>query len=155
MKQLLRQSKIVQNNLLRLLISPHFLIITFLGNGIIIAFSYLVYVIEKNAGGNISSFLEAVWWGFSTATTVGYGDFTPVTTVGRIIGIVLMLMGTALFATYTALFARAVLGYEFQQIHMLEKRDITTNEAIYNLKKQLKELQKNLEEITEDIENKE
>jgi voltage-gated potassium channel len=93
----------------RLAISRTFLILTFFGNLIIVLFSYLFYFLEKDTNPLLGSFLDALWWGFSTATTVGYGDTVPITSFGKIVGILLMLIGTALFATYTALFAGTIL----------------------------------------------
>ncbi len=48
------------------------------------------------------NFADALWWGFVTCTTVGYGDYYPVTTGGRIIGIILMLVGISAFGFITA-----------------------------------------------------
>lgn len=98
--------------ILTLLISPSFLLLTFFGNFIIVCFSYLFYYIESGINPSISHFIDALWWGFSTATTVGYGDIIPLTIAGKITGIFLMLIGTALFATYTALFAQTILEDE-------------------------------------------
>ncbi|MFA5206935.1 MAG: ion transporter [Lentisphaeria bacterium] len=51
---------------------------------------------------NIKTAGDALWWSFSTITTVGYGDRYPVTTLGRIIAVVLMTAGVGLFGTFTA-----------------------------------------------------
>ena len=40
-----------------------------------------------------------MWWSVVTFTTVGYGDFFPVTSTGRIAGVLLMLGGIALIGT--------------------------------------------------------
>jgi voltage-gated potassium channel len=48
------------------------------------------------------SFFDALWWSASTITTVGYGDVYPVTTTGRLIGMVTMVVGVAVFAVITA-----------------------------------------------------
>ncbi|WP_353357965.1 potassium channel family protein [Intrasporangium sp. DVR] len=42
---------------------------------------------------NITSYGDALWWACTTVTTVGYGDRFPVSTEGRIVGVVLMLLG--------------------------------------------------------------
>ena len=48
------------------------------------------------------SIWDAVWWAFVTVTTVGYGDVTPTTVTGRVIGILLMFVGIGFLATLTA-----------------------------------------------------
>lgn len=53
-------------------------------------------------GSSISNFTEALWWSFVTCTTVGYGDFSPVTTGGRIMAGILMLIGIAGLSLITA-----------------------------------------------------
>lgn len=63
----------------------------------------IVAIIEKNSPtSNIYSIGDGIWWAFSTATTVGYGDFYPTTIMGRLIAISLMFIGFALFSVVTA-----------------------------------------------------
>lgn len=89
--------------------SPVFVMLTVAGNGLIGLSGALFYYLEKEDNTHLHHFIDALWWSFSTATTTGYGDITPVTIAGKILGIFLMLMGTALFAMYTGLFAEIVL----------------------------------------------
>ncbi|MGA1837498.1 ion channel [Herbiconiux sp. 11R-BC] len=51
---------------------------------------------------NIHNFWDALWWAFVTITTVGYGDYTPVTHTGRLIALGLMISGIALLGVVTA-----------------------------------------------------
>ncbi|WP_051501006.1 potassium channel family protein [Nesterenkonia sp. AN1] len=61
---------------------------------------------EQNAqGANITSFGDAMWWAFVTITTVGYGDYYPVTDLGRMIAVGLMIAGIALIGSVTATLA--------------------------------------------------
>lgn len=65
--------------------------------------SYLVWAVEKNAPhANILNFEDAVWWGFSTIATVGYGDFVPVTGLGRTLAVGLMMGGIVIVGFVTA-----------------------------------------------------
>ncbi len=50
----------------------------------------------------ITSYGDSVWWAFVTVTTVGYGDYTPVTTTGRSIAVVIMFTGAAAVGALTA-----------------------------------------------------
>jgi voltage-gated potassium channel Kch len=90
--------------------NPIFLFLSLLGNLLIVLFSYIFYVLEIGINPRLHSFIDALWWGFATATTTGYGDITPITVPGKILGIFAMLMGTALFAMFTALFAETILN---------------------------------------------
>jgi voltage-gated potassium channel len=63
--------------------------------GLLITCSLVVKWVEPPSSG-YATYGDAFWWGFVTITTVGYGDLTPVTTVGRIAAICLMFGGVAL-----------------------------------------------------------
>jgi voltage-gated potassium channel len=62
------------------------------------------------AGANIKSFGDSVWWAFVTVTTIGYGDYFPITFEGRAIAVLLMLSGIALVSVITVTFASWFLG---------------------------------------------
>ncbi|MDA2813613.1 ion channel [Nocardiopsis sp. RSe5-2] len=53
----------------------------------------------------ITDFPEALWWAATTVTTVGYGDFYPVTLWGRVVAIVLFTAGIALLGVVTGTLA--------------------------------------------------
>ena len=48
---------------------------------------------------------DAIWWAFVTATTVGYGDISPASPGGRIVAVVLMLVGIGFISTLTGTIA--------------------------------------------------
>ena len=63
----------------------------------------IVYLFERHApGSNIHTVRDAVWWSFVTVTTVGYGDFYPVTTGGRVTACFIMGTGLLTLAVLTA-----------------------------------------------------
>ena len=59
---------------------------------------------------NIKTAEDALWWAYATVTTVGYGDKYPVTTAGRIVGVILMTGGVGLFGTFSGFIASWFLG---------------------------------------------
>lgn len=48
------------------------------------------------------SFQDGIWWAFVTATTVGYGDISPDTAMGRLIATILMIVGIGLVGSLTS-----------------------------------------------------
>lgn len=64
---------------------------------------------------NIKSAGDALWWEFVTITTVGYGDKYPVTTLGRIVGVVVMIAGVGLFGVFSGFLANWFLRAQKEQ----------------------------------------
>ena len=65
--------------------------------------SYGVWRAERHApGATIVDFGDALWWGFTTITTVGYGDYAPVTVLGRVLAVGLMIGGIVIIGVVTA-----------------------------------------------------
>ena len=65
--------------------------------------AWLVLLFEERAkGSNIHSYPDALWWAIVTVTTVGYGDRFPVTEGGRVVAVILMLVGIGLIGVLTA-----------------------------------------------------
>ena len=103
-----------------LITSPVFILLTIVGNSFILMCSVFFYWLEKDINPKMHHFIDALWWGFATSTTTGYGDITPVTITGKFLGIFMMLTGLALFSIYTALFADVILTskkYQFKNHH--------------------------------------
>ncbi|MFI6487206.1 potassium channel family protein [Streptomyces sp. NPDC050564] len=69
-----------------------------------------VYQVEHTAPhATILTFGDSVWWACSTLATVGYGDVTPVTPLGRVIAVGLMGCGLALLGAVTGSFSSWLL----------------------------------------------
>ena len=96
------QSMFRRGHLSRFLVAAAVLVL----NGAVI-----VYLFERHApGSNIHTLGDAVWWSFVTVTTVGYGDFYPVTTGGRIAACFIMGTGLLTLAVVTAQVASSFVG---------------------------------------------
>ncbi|XP_032470204.1 potassium voltage-gated channel subfamily KQT member 4 isoform X2 [Phocoena sinus] len=70
----------------------------YLGFLVLIFTSFLVYLAEKDANSDFSSYADSLWWGTITLTTIGYGDKTPHTWLGRVLAAGFALIGVSFFA---------------------------------------------------------
>lgn len=69
---------------------------------------------RQSADANIKTYGDAIWWVATTLSTVGYGDHYPVTTTGRCIAVVLMVVGVALLGVVAASFATWLMAHAGQ-----------------------------------------
>jgi voltage-gated potassium channel len=73
----------------------------------VVLFVYVISLAELNAergasDANILTFGDSLWWACVTMATVGYGDYFPVTTLGRFLAVLLMIGGVAIVGTASA-----------------------------------------------------
>ena len=71
---------------------------------IVLVVGTLMYLIEGNENG-FDSIPHGVYWAIVTLTTVGYGDITPHTVLGRILASLIMIMGYGIIAVPTGIFS--------------------------------------------------
>ena len=75
---------------------------------LLLIFSVVIHFLEKDLQPeSFGSILDSMWYGIATLTTVGYGDVTPVTNLGKVISSFAMFLGIAMFALPAAILASA------------------------------------------------
>lgn len=90
---------------------------------------------------------DSLWWSISTMTTVGYGDVRAHTTLGRIIGVALMLVGTGFVALLTGAIAQRFVAEQSHRKHRTEPNDDPANHAILTELRQIGERLARLEAV--------
>ena len=98
-------------------------------------FGFIFYASEPD----VKSYADGIWWALVTITTVGYGDITPSTPIGRFIAGTLMFVGLGLIASVTAIVSAKFI-HSFVDEH--------TNDDVLE---KLEEMQKDIDEINKKI----
>jgi voltage-gated potassium channel len=74
---------------------------------VILLGGFAEYLVEsKQPGASITSLGNAIWWAVITITTVGYGDYTPVSPLGRIIGVIVMFFEIGIVVTLVSVISQ-------------------------------------------------
>ncbi|SFA89499.1 voltage-gated potassium channel [Lentibacillus halodurans] len=102
---------------------------------------------------NIDSFADGLWWAIVTTTTVGYGDISPDTIIGRIVAVILMLAGIGIIGMLTSSITTFFIkgeGKEHPSMafmkEQLNRADELTSSEIRHMIALLKEFQRETEE---------
>ncbi len=100
-----RSTKHLLHHLFRSRVQGTFTAVAVIAALMVIFSSIAILQVETRPDSNIKTAEDALWWAYSTITTVGYGDKYPVTGAGRFIAAALMTVGVGLFGTFTGLLA--------------------------------------------------
>src|SRR6476469_3314288 len=74
------------------------------------------FLIHRLEPSHFTTWFDGVWWSIVTIFTVGYGDFAPHTTIGKLIGICIILLGTGFCSYYMVLFATDMINKQYMRI---------------------------------------
>ncbi len=116
---------------------------------LVFTISWLVLLAEQGApNSNIKTYHDAVWWAFVTITTVGYGDYYPVTGWGQSLAVILMFFGLGIIGVLSSYLASTfitlqrrrkekIVGGNEQDQDKDEVEDNTEDETNSNLEAEL------------------
>lgn len=107
-----------------------------------------IYIFEKDAQPDkFGSIPEAMWWAVATLTTVGYGDVTPITAMGKIFGALITIIGIGTVALPSGILASGFSDQLKRRKNTYEKElSIAMQDGIITKKERVK-----LEKIAGDM----
>ncbi|MGW0705595.1 potassium channel family protein [Streptomyces sp. NPDC002643] len=107
--------------------------------------SWAVVAAEHDAArANLTTYPRALWWSIETATTVGYGDFYPVTLWGRVVGAVVMVVGITTYGMVTAAIATWFVGREQKRRELRHRTHELCDETAHALHERFDRLERML-----------
>ena len=94
------------------LFRPVFAYLVTLSLTVIACCSVGIYYLERHTNPGIASILDAAYYSVTIMTSVGLGDIVPMTIGGRILSMMMMLLGTGIFVSFTAVLSAVILEIE-------------------------------------------
>ena len=90
---------------------------------LIAVFSFVFYMLENNI---FPAYGDALWYSFAVVTTIGFGDYAPVTLVGRILSVILGMYGIIVVAALTSV----IVNFYTESSKSDEKGSLQTEEQV-------------------------
>ena len=109
-----------------------------------LAASYGYYELEGGINPHVKTFADALYFSFVTASTVGYGDVTPVTAEGKVLTGVLIFVGIGLLGFASAQLTAKLLPQRNEVADLRARIDLQT-QLLQDLKSQLDAVSVSLE----------
>ncbi|MDF2153283.1 potassium channel family protein [Vibrio sp. CAU 1672] len=110
--------------------------------------SMMLFIEGKNPEANIQTGADALWWAFVTISTVGYGDHYPVTDVGKLLAVVIIVCGVGIFGMISGL-VTSILTSPTRQQDSLEKH---REHVLHKMLEQQQQILSRLENIESEME---
>jgi voltage-gated potassium channel len=98
---------------IRFLRLPIILRIFLIAVAVNLLFGTIIHLVEPSTFPNIA---DGIWWSIVTATTIGYGDLVPKSLLGRITGVLLIVIGAGFVSAYFITLAAAVVNRQNSSI---------------------------------------
>ncbi len=99
---------------------------------------------DVQAAANITNIEDAIWWAFVTSTSVGYGDYYPKSSAGRMFGIILMFLGISLIGVITGHIASKLVERQIKEGKGLKDLNLSGHFIICGWKRDMAEVLSNI-----------
>ncbi|QIR13651.1 ion transporter [Shewanella aestuarii] len=116
--------------------------------------SVLILLVESGVeGANIHTAEQAIWWALVTISTVGYGDFYPVSTLGHLIGGIVIISGVSFFGVISGYMASVFVAPDEQE-RKESQQEMIKNEleqVLTRMEANQRQMEKNQTEMLNEI----
>jgi voltage-gated potassium channel len=115
----------------------------------LVAFIAALAMLDAERGqpaATVTTFGDALWWAATTVTTVGYGDYFPATTEGRLVAVGLMVAGIALLGVVTA----ALASWFVEKVGEVQAAERRTGSEVAELIAEVRALRADVAAIRDD-----
>ncbi len=110
--------------------------------------SILILLVENGVeGANIQTAEQAIWWALVTISTVGYGDYYPVSTAGHVIGALVIVSGVSFFGVISGYMASIFVAPD--EAEQLEHQDAHQAQLQTELKQALARMEENQRQMAQ------
>ena len=118
---------------------------------VLIIGSFIFFIVERSVNPEVPNYESAMWFSIISMTTVGYGDIVPVTLIGRIIGVIIILTGMGYVSLVTATLAYSFIDLFRKEsnkaVNKVEKRVMTYEDKIDELLVKVDKLESKIDDI--------